>query len=74
LKKHRVKTISAENVIQIGFRGFGKYYQEERSCLVLPTSLNKNINQLKVKLKSMYQNLAETTFDANNYCMPTLVS
>jgi hypothetical protein len=29
LKKHRVKTISAENVIQKGFRGFGKYYQEE---------------------------------------------
>jgi hypothetical protein len=74
LKKHRVKIISAENCIQIGFRGFGKYYQEEPSFLVLPTYLLKNINQFKVKLKSIYQNLAETTFDTNNYCMPILVS
>jgi hypothetical protein len=36
--------------------------------------LIKNINQFKVKLKSIYQNLVETTFDTNNYCMPTLVS
>jgi hypothetical protein len=34
LKKHRVETISAENFTQIGFRGFGKNYQEEPSCLV----------------------------------------
>ena len=74
LKKHRVKTISAENFIQIRFRGFGKYYQEESSCLILPTCLLKNINKLKVKFKSIYQNLAETTFDTNNNCMPTLVS
>jgi hypothetical protein len=35
-------------------------------CLVLPTCLHKNINQFKVKLKSIYQNLVETT-DTNNY-------
>jgi hypothetical protein len=52
-------------VTQIGFRGFGKNYQEEPSCLVLPTCLRKNINQFKVKLKSIYQNLVETTFDTN---------
>jgi hypothetical protein len=63
LKKHRVKPISAENFTQIWFR-----------CLVLPTCLRKNINQFKVKLKSIYQNLVETTFDTNNYCRPTLVS
>ena len=74
LKKHTVNTISAENFIQIGFRGFGKYYQEEPSCLVLPNCLLKNINRFKVKLKSIYQNLAEITFHTNNYCMPTLVS
>jgi hypothetical protein len=68
------KLISAENFTQIGFRGFGKNYQEEPSCLVLPTCLRKNINQLKVKLKSIYQNLVETTFDTNNYCRPTLPS
>jgi hypothetical protein len=28
----------------------------------------------KVKLKTIYQNLLETTFDTNNYCRPTLVS
>jgi hypothetical protein len=38
----------------------------EPSCLVLPTCLHKNINQFKVKLKSIYQNLIETT-DTNNY-------
>jgi hypothetical protein len=38
-------------------------YQEEPSCLVLPTCLRKNINQFKVKLKSIYQNLVEATFD-----------
>jgi len=48
LKKHSVKTISAENFTQIGFRDFGKNYQEEPSCLVLPTCLRKNINQFKV--------------------------
>jgi hypothetical protein len=69
-----VKTISAENFTQIGFRGFGKNYQEEPSCPVLPTCLRKNINQFKVKLKSIYQNLVETTFDTNNFCRPTLVS
>ena len=58
----------------IEFRGFGKNYQEEPSCLVLPTCLNKNINQFKVKLKSIYQNLVKTTFDTNNYCRPTLDS
>ena len=73
LKKYRVKTITAENVTQIGFRGFGKNYQEEPSCPVLPTCLHKNINQFKVKLKSIYHNLVETTFDTNNYCRPTLV-
>jgi hypothetical protein len=31
LKKHRVKTISAENFTQIGFRGFGKNYKETPS-------------------------------------------
>jgi hypothetical protein len=30
--------------------------------------------QFKVKLKPIYQNLVETTFDTNNYCSPTLVS
>jgi hypothetical protein len=74
MKKHRVKTISAENFTRIGFRGFEKNYQEEPSCLVLHTCLRKNINQFKVKLKSIYQNLVETTFDTNNYCRPTLVS
>jgi hypothetical protein len=59
---------------QIGFRGFGKNYQEVPSCLVLPTCLRKNINQFKIKLKAIYQNLVETTFDTNNYCRPTLVS
>ena len=54
-EKAQGKTISAEKVIQIGFRGFGKNYQEESSCLVLPTCLHKNINQFKVKLKSIYQ-------------------
>jgi hypothetical protein len=49
LKKQRVKTISAENVTQIGFQGFGKNYQEEPSCLVLLTCLRKDINQFKVK-------------------------
>ena len=73
-EKALAKTISAENVIQIGFRGFRKNYQEETSCLVLPTCLHKNINQFKVKLKSIYQNLVETTFDTNNYCRPTLIS
>ena len=73
-KKHRVKTISAENFTQIGFRGFGKNYQEESSCLVLLTCLRKNSNELKVKLKSIYQYLVETTFDTNNYCRPTLIS
>ena len=34
---------------QIGFRGFGKNYQEVPSCLVLPTCLRKNINQFKIK-------------------------
>ena len=58
-----VKTISAEHFTQIGFQGFGKKYQEEPSCLVLPTCLRKNINQFKVKLKSMYQKLVEATFD-----------
>jgi hypothetical protein len=57
LKKHRIKTISADNFTQIGFRGFGK-----------------NITQFKVTLKSIYQNLVETTFDTNNYCRPTLIS
>ena len=66
MKKHRVKTISAKTVAHIGFRGFGKNYQGEPSCLVLPTCLHKNINQFKVKLKSIYQNLVETT-DTNNY-------
>ena len=51
-----------------------KNSQEEPSCPVLPTCLRKNINQFKVKLKSIYQNLVETTFDTNNYCRPTLVS
>jgi dimeric dUTPase (all-alpha-NTP-PPase superfamily) len=37
-----------------------KHYQEELSCLVLPTCLRKNINQLKIKVKSIYQNLVET--------------
>ena len=37
-----------------------KNYQEEPSCPVLPTCLRKNINQFKVKLKSIYQNLVET--------------
>jgi hypothetical protein len=54
------KTISAENVAHIGFRGFGKNYQGEPSCLVLSTCLHKNINQFKVKLKSIYQHLVET--------------
>jgi hypothetical protein len=40
----------------------------------LPICHRKNINQFKVKLKSIYQNLVETTFDTNNYCSPTLVS
>jgi hypothetical protein len=69
-----LKSISAENFTQIGFRGFGKNYQEEPSCLVLHTCLRNNINQFKVKLKSIYQNLVEITFDTNNYCRPTLVS
>jgi hypothetical protein len=47
---------------------------EEPSCLVLPICLRNNINQFKVKLKSIYQNLEETTFDTNIYCRPTLVS
>ena len=68
------KTISAENFTQIGFRGFGKNYQEEPSCLVLPICLRKNINQFKVTLKSIYQNLVETNLDTNNYCRPSLVS
>ena len=66
MKKHRVKTISPKTVAYIGFRGFGKNYQGEPSCLVLPTCLHKNINQFKVKLKSIYQNLVEAT-DTNNY-------
>ena len=74
LKKQRIKTISAANFTQIGFRGFGKNYQMEPSCLLLPTCLRKNINKFKVKLKSIYQNLVETTFDTNIYCRPTLVS
>ena len=57
------KFISAENFTRVEFRGFGKDYQEEPSCLVLPTCLRKNINQFKVKLKSICQNLVETTFD-----------
>ena len=66
--------MSAENVTQIGFRGFEKNYQEEPSCLVLPICLRKNINQFKVKLKTIYQHLVEITSDTNNYCRPTLVS
>ena len=65
--------MSAENVTQIGFRVFGQNYQEETSCFVLLTCLHKTIHQFKVKLKSIYQNLVETTFDTNNYCRPTLV-
>jgi hypothetical protein len=57
--------VIAENFTQIGFRGFGKNYQETPSCLVLPTCLRKNINQFKVKLKSIHHNLVETIFDTN---------
>jgi hypothetical protein len=47
---------------------------EVMKTLALVYVISKNINQLKVKLKSIYQNLVETTFDTNNYCRPTLVS
>jgi hypothetical protein len=47
----------------------GNNYQKEPSRRVLPICRRKNINQFKVKLKSIYQNLVETTFDK-----PTLFS
>jgi hypothetical protein len=69
LKKHRGKIISSTNFTQIGYRGNGKNYQVEPSHSVLPICLRKNISQFKDKLKAIYQNLVETTFDR-----PTLFS